>query len=116
MILKPFSISKNSGIVLTYQSGASAVGELYLMRKISDRTYAELAQVVYEQIQKGNVIKLDFQWVQSADFISVLTDCTDIGIGDPVIDIQNTFIQSVIIRFQLEIRNILNEMFIIIFH
>ena len=53
-----------------------------LMRKISGRTYAELAQVVYEQIQKGNVIKLDFQWVQSTDFISVLTDCTDIGIGD----------------------------------
>ncbi len=82
MILKPFSISKNASIVITYQSGASAAGELYLMRKISGRTYAELAQVVYEQIQKGNVIKLDFQWVQSTDFISVLTDCTDIGIGD----------------------------------
>lgn len=82
MILKPFSISKNASIVITYQSGASAAGELYLMRKISGRTYAELAQVVYEQIQKGNVIKLDFQWVQSADFISVLTDCTDVGIGD----------------------------------
>ncbi|MEE5994836.1 MAG: hypothetical protein V3G42_16675, partial [Oscillospiraceae bacterium] len=82
MILKPFSISKNASIVITYQSGASAAGELYLMRKISGRTYAELAQVVYEQIQKGNVIKLEFQWLQSTDFISVLTDCTDVGIGD----------------------------------
>ena len=68
MILQPFSISKNSGIVLTYQSGASAVGELYLMRKISGRTYAELAQVVYEQIQSGNTVKLEFQWLQSTDF------------------------------------------------
>lgn len=82
MILKPFSISKNASIVITYQSGASATGELYLMRKISGRTYAELAQVVYEQIQKGNVIKLDFQWLQSADFISVLTECTDADVGD----------------------------------
>ena len=81
MILKPFSISKNSGIVLTYQSGASAVGELYLMRKISSRTYAELAQVVYEQIQSGNAVKLEFQWLQSNDFISVLVDCTDVAVG-----------------------------------
>jgi len=81
MILQPFSISKNSGIVLTYQSGASASGELYLMRKISGRTYAELAQVVYEQIQSGNAVKLEFQWLQSNDFISVLIDCTDIAIG-----------------------------------
>ncbi len=81
MILQPFSISKNSGIVLTYQSGASAVGELYLMRKISGRTYAELAQVVYEQIQSGNAIKLEFQWLQSNDSISVLVDCTDVAVG-----------------------------------
>ena len=81
MILQPFSISKNSGIVLTYQSGASVSGELYLMRKISGRTYAELAQVVYEQIQSGNAVKLEFQWLQSNDFISVLIDCTDIAIG-----------------------------------
>ena len=82
MILQPFSISKNSGIVLTYQSGASAVGELYLMRKISGRTYAELAQVVYEQIQSGNTVKLEFQWLQSTDFISILVDCSDVAIGD----------------------------------
>ena len=81
MILQPFSISKNSGIVLTYQSGASASGELYLMRKISGRTYAELAQVVYEQIQSGNAIKLEFQWLQSNDFVSVLVDCTDVAVG-----------------------------------
>ncbi len=81
MILQPFSISKNSGIVLTYQSGASAVGELYLMRKISGRTYAELAQVVYEQIQSGNAVRLEFQWLQSNDFISVLVDCTDVAVG-----------------------------------
>ena len=81
MILQSFSISKNSGIVLTYQSGASAVGELYLMRKISGRTYAELAQVVYEQVQSGNAAKLEFQWLQSNDFISVLVDCTDVAVG-----------------------------------
>ena len=81
MILQPFSISKNSGIVLTYQSGSSASGELYLMRKISGRTYAELAQVVYEQIQSGNAVKLEFQWLQSNDFISVLVDCTDVAVG-----------------------------------
>ncbi len=82
MILKPFSISKNSGIVLTYQSGATADAELYLMRKISGRSYGELAQVIYDQIQSGNVIKLNFQWLQSADFISILVDCSDVAIGD----------------------------------
>ena len=81
MILQPFSISKNSGIVLTYQSGATADAELYLMRKISGRTYAELAQVVYEQIQSGNAVKLEFQWLQSNDFSSVLLDCTDVAVG-----------------------------------
>ena len=82
MILNPFSISKNSGIMLTYQSGATADAELYLMRKISGRTYGELAQVIYDQIQSGNVIRLNFQWLQSTDFISILVDCSDVAIGD----------------------------------
>ena len=68
--------------MLTYQSGATADAELYLMRKISGRTYAELAQVIYDQIQNGNVIKLKFQWLQSTDFISILVNCSDVAIGD----------------------------------
>ena len=82
MILNPFSVSKNSGIVLTYQSEATADAELYLMRKISGRTYGELAQVIYDQIQSGNVIKLNFQWLQSTDFISILVDCSDVATGE----------------------------------
>ena len=52
------------------------------MRKISGRTYGELAQVIYDQIQSGNVIRLNFQWLQSTDFISILVDCSDVAIGD----------------------------------
>ena len=50
------------------------------MEKITGRTYAELAQVVHEQITNGNAIKLNFQWLQSSDFISVLIDCTGIAL------------------------------------
>lgn len=80
MFLTPVNIDGHSSIILTYQSGATETGEIYLMEKISGRTYAELAQVVHEQITNGNAIKLNFQWLQSSDFISVLIDCTGIAL------------------------------------
>ena len=80
MFLTPVNIDGHSSIILTYQSGATETGEIYLMEKITGRTYAELAQVVHEQITNGSAIKLNFQWLQSSDFISVLIDCTGIAL------------------------------------
>ena len=62
-----------------YHSSATDAGEIYLVEKISGRSYAELAPIVHEQIANGSAIKLNFQWLQSSDFISVLCDCDGIN-------------------------------------
>jgi len=79
MFLSPVNIDSNSSIILTYHSSATDAGEIYLVEKISGRSYAELAPIVHEQIANGSAIKLNFQWLQSGDFISVLCDCDGIN-------------------------------------
>ena len=80
MFLSPVNIDSHSSIILTYHSSATDAGEIYLVEKISGRSYAELAPIVHEQIANGSAIKLNFQWLQSSDFISVLIDCTGIAL------------------------------------
>jgi hypothetical protein len=80
MFLSPVNIDSHSSIMLTYHSSAADAGEIYLVEKISGRSYAELAPIVHEQIANGSAIKLNFQWLQSSDFISVLIDCTGIAL------------------------------------
>ena len=79
MFLSPVNIDSHSSIILTYHSSATDAGEIYLVEKISGRSYAELAPIVHEQIANGSAIKLNFQWLQSSDFISVLCDCDGIN-------------------------------------
>ena len=82
MFLKPVKIESTSKIMLTYQSGATDIGEIYLVQKISGRSYSELASIIHDKIVNGTAIKLNFQWLQSNDFISVLADCGDLDMRD----------------------------------
>ena len=82
MFLNPVSMNNHSSIILTYQSGATDACEIYLVEKISGRSYAELVPIIHEQIINGTAIKLNFQWLQSNDFVSVLVDCTGVNLRD----------------------------------
>ena len=63
---KPLSLTKNAEIVMSYQSGSSEAGSLYLNTEIN----------------ANRAVSLDFQWLQSDTFITTITECTGISDGE----------------------------------
>lgn len=50
--------------------------------KKTDKTGAELAQHIYEEIKAENALQLSFQWLYSNDFISVMQSLESILKGE----------------------------------
>ena len=71
LCLTPVALTSSMNLILSYTVGASQDAEFYLVKK-TDKTGAELAQYIYEEIQAGNAETLQFKWLYSDTYISVM--------------------------------------------
>ena len=78
---KPLSLTKNAEIVVSYQSGSSEAGRLYLVQK-SQKIDIPIGVYVNTEIDANRAVSLDFQWLQSDTFITTITECTSISDGE----------------------------------
>ena len=78
---KPLSLTKNAEIVMSYQSGSSEAGSLYLVQK-PQKIDSPIGVYVNTEIDANRAVSLDFQWLQSETFITTITECTGISDGE----------------------------------
>ena len=78
---KPLSLTKNAEIVMSYQSGSSEAGSLYLVQK-PQKMDIPIGVYANTEIDANRAVSLDFQWLQSETFITTITECTSISDGE----------------------------------
>ena len=78
---KPLSLTKNAEIVMSYQSGSSEAGSLYLVPK-PQKIDIPIGVYVNTEIDANRAVSLDFHWLQSDTFITTITECTSISDGE----------------------------------
>lgn len=78
MFLTPVAITSKMKLLLSYMVGASQDAEFYLVKK-TDKTGSELAQYIYEEIQAGNAVTLQFKWLYSNTYISVIQSLENVS-------------------------------------
>ena len=78
---KSLSLTKNAEIVVSYQSGSSEAGSLYLVQK-PQKIDIPIGVYVNTEIDANRAVSLDFQWLQSETFITTITECTGISDGE----------------------------------
>ena len=78
---KSLSLTKNAEIVVSYQSGSSESGRLYLVQK-PQKIDIPIGVYVNTEIDANRAVSLDFQWLQSDTFITTITECTGISDGE----------------------------------
>ena len=78
---KPLSLTKNAEIVMSYQSGSSEAGSLYLVQK-PQKIDIPIGVYVNTEIDANRAVSLDFRWLQSDTFITTITECTSISDGE----------------------------------
>ena len=78
---KSLSLTKNAEIVVSYQSGSSEAGRLYLVQK-PQKIDIPIGVYVNTEIDANRAVSLDFQWLQSDTFITTITECTGISDGE----------------------------------
>ena len=81
MFLTPVAITSKMKLLLSYIVGASQNAEFYLVKK-TDKTGAELAQYIYEEIKAENALKLSLKWLYSDTFISVMQSLENVSDGE----------------------------------
>ena len=78
---KSLSLTKNAEIVMSYQSGSSEVGSLYLVQK-PQKMDIPIGVYANTEIDANRAVSLDFHWLQSETFITTITECTGISDGE----------------------------------
>ena len=78
---KSLSLTKNAEIVISYQSGSSETGSLYLVPK-PQKIDIPIGVYVNTEIDANRAVSLDFHWLQSDTFITTITECTGISDGE----------------------------------
>lgn len=78
---KSVSLTEKSGIMISYLSGATEDGGLYLVPK-PKRIDVPVTIYVNNQITANNAISLNFKWLQSESFITILTECSGVSDGE----------------------------------
>ena len=78
---KSLSLTKNAEIVVSYQSGSSEAGRLYLVQK-PQKIDIPIGVYVNTEIDANRAVSLDFQWLQSDTFITTITECTGSSDGE----------------------------------
>ena len=78
----PVSISSNSKVLLEYLAGANAESELYFVSPDGKSANTPIADFIFEKIKNNNCHKIPFEWLNSANYITVLIACSDIHVGE----------------------------------
>lgn len=81
LCLTPVALTSSMHLILRYTVGVSQDAEFYLVRK-TDKTGSELAQYIYEEIQAGNAVTLQFKWLYSDTYISVMQSLENVPDGE----------------------------------
>jgi len=81
LCLTPVALTSSMHLILSYIVGASQDAEFYLVRK-TDKTGSELAQYICEEIQAGNAVTLQFKWLYSDTYISVMQSLENVPDGE----------------------------------
>lgn len=81
MFLTPIAVTSDMHLLLSYLVGASQSTTFYLVKK-TDKTGAELAQYIYEEIKAENALQLSFQWLYSDNFVSVMQSLGNVPNGE----------------------------------
>ena len=81
LYLTPVVLTSSMHLILNYTVGASQDAEFYLVRK-TDKTGSELAQYIYEEVQAGNAVTLQFKWLYSDTYISVMQTMENVPDGE----------------------------------
>ena len=78
---KVVSLTEESGIMISYLSGATEDGSLYLVPK-PEKIDVPVTIYVSSQINANNAISLKFKWLQSESFITTITECSGVSDGE----------------------------------
>ena len=81
LCLTPVTLTSSMHLLLKYISGENKDAEFYLVRK-TDKTGSELARHIYEEIQAGNAVALQFKWLYSDTYISVMQSLENVPDGE----------------------------------
>ena len=84
MCVEPVHISSNRKIMLSYKSGATDIGEMWLVPKNNQQlSSAETARYIYEAIQNHSAISVPFGWLGTVgNYVNVLHECSNIPSGE----------------------------------
>lgn len=84
MCVEPVHISGSNKILLSYKSGATDIGEMWLVPKSSQQiSEADTARYIYEAILNNQAISVPFGWLGSVgNYINVLHECSGINAGE----------------------------------
>lgn len=78
---KAVSLTEKSGIMISYLSGATEDGSLYLVPK-PEKIDVPVTIYANNQITANNAITLNFKWLQSESFITTVTECSGVSEGE----------------------------------
>lgn len=77
---KELNLSAKSEIIISFKSGAAEDGKLYLVEKPQ---YIDVPVTIYvkDKIDRGQAVDLNFRWLQSENYVSVMTECENLTSG-----------------------------------
>ena len=84
MCVKPARITPANKLMMSYNSGFTDLGELWLVPKSSQQmSEADTARYIYEAILNDQAVSVPFGWLNSVgNYINVLHECNDIQPGE----------------------------------
>ena len=84
MCVEPVHISSSNKIMMSYKSGATDIGEMWLVSKNNDTlSPADTARYIYEAIQNNQAVSVPFGWLGTVgNYINVLHECNGINDGE----------------------------------
>lgn len=75
-------ITPNSKIIMGYMSGANENGTFYFVAVSGRGENVSIADHIFNKIKAGDCIEVSFEWLYSADFITMLTSCENVPSGE----------------------------------
>lgn len=84
MCTEPVRLTSANQILLTYDSGFTDLGEMWLVPKSNQQmSEADTARYIYEAILNNQAVSVPFGWLNSVgNFITVLHDCGNVDAGE----------------------------------
>jgi len=84
MCVEPVHITPSKSILFSYTSGATDIGEMWLVPKNNDTlSPADTARYIYEAIQNNQAVSVPFGWLGTVgNYINVLHDCVGVSDGE----------------------------------